>query len=273
MRDGDFRTSLDLAGLTFTAGRRSGVRWRGDGNGVVHGIEADLQGDALDRPPQSVFALDRATLAPVGEARLPAPAWVIETKTDGDKPVFLYVDKASATIVREVLRDGRRVVTTTFDRFEPVSGALRARHWRIDDGTAADAVDVTVDMIEPAVIGTADIAFPPQRRFAPATPLAALSRRRDRTPAVSGYELPAWLKRGAQSHRGRPDSNHPHRRSRDSVRRNHRDGHPAKLRSLHRLRSRPNRPAPVRRAARKPTRNDRHAMLEARRRKHAKLGD
>jgi hypothetical protein len=43
------------------------------------------------------------------------------------------------------MHDGKRVVITTFDRFEPFDGVRRARHWHNDDGSRADALDVTVD--------------------------------------------------------------------------------------------------------------------------------
>jgi hypothetical protein len=173
VRDADFRTTLNLDGLEYTAGRLGGARWRGDGNGIVHGIEADLQGDALDRPPQAVFPLDPASCTLAGEARLPQPAWVIAIHTDGDKPAFLYVDESSGAIVREVMRDGKRVVTTRFDRFEPVDGLLRARHWHIDDGNPANDLDVSVDAIEPGNVATADVALPARHGFTAITPLVA----------------------------------------------------------------------------------------------------
>jgi hypothetical protein len=159
-----------LDGLEYRAGRADGVRWRADGNGIVHGIEADLQGDPLDRPPRAIFGFDPASCALAGEARLPARAWVLETRPDGDKPAFLYVDAATGTIVREVMRDGKRVVTTMFDQFEPAGGALRARHWRIDDGDPADTIDATVESIEPDVVTAADVGFPARRTFAPPSP-------------------------------------------------------------------------------------------------------
>lgn len=171
VRGADFRTSLELDGLTYTAGRSDGVRWRGDGNGIVHGVSADLQGDAIDRAPRAVFPLDAASCKLAGEAQLPAPAWVVETDPAGDKPAFLYVDKASGSIVREVMRDGKRVVTTAFDRFEALDGALRARHWRVDDGYSYDALDVTVESIELGSVTAADVAFPMRRVLAPVAPL------------------------------------------------------------------------------------------------------
>jgi hypothetical protein len=173
VRDDDFRTSLDIDGLTYDAGRIGGDHWRADGNGIVHGVGADLQGDSADRAPQAVFRINWAACTLVGESQLPARAWVLETHPESDKPVFLSVDAATGEIVREVLRDGRGVVTTTFDQFEPMGRALRARHWRVTDGDASDTLDVTVDAVEPGDVSTQEVAFPTRRVFAPTAPLAA----------------------------------------------------------------------------------------------------
>ncbi len=171
VRGDDFRTSLVLGDATYTAGRSGGERWRGDGNGIVHGIQADLQGDALDRAPQAIFPLDRAGLTLAGETRTPLAAWVIATDPAGDKPASLFIDRATGTIVREVMRDGRRIVTTAFDTFQPFAGVPRARHWHIDDGRAANAIDVTVDAIEATSVAPEAVAFPQRRTFAPVAPL------------------------------------------------------------------------------------------------------
>jgi len=199
VRDDDFRTSLELDGLTYTAGRRDGVHWRGDGNGIVHGVGGDLQGDAADRAPQAVFRIDWTACTLVGEARLPAPAWVIETHPEADKPVFLYIDQATGEIVREVLRDGRGVITTTFDTFAMLGGAMRARHWHVDDGNRSDALDVTVDAIEPGEVSAADVSFPTPRVFTAAAPLEKsvdlrATFERDRVNVDVGVDgAPAWF--------------------------------------------------------------------------------
>jgi hypothetical protein len=167
VRDDDFRTSLVLDGLTYTAGRLDGVRWRSDGNGIAHGVLGDMQGDAADAAPQALFPIDWQACTLAGEARLPAAAWVLETHRDDEKPAFLYVDETTHAIVREVFRDGRRIVTTTFDRFEPLAGRLRARHWHIDDGVPAYAIDATADRIEAGAVSAADVAIPPRPAVAP----------------------------------------------------------------------------------------------------------
>jgi len=175
VRGAAFRTSLVFDDLTYDAGKRDGRRWRGDGNGVVHFVDADLQGDALDRVPQSLFPLDPATCTLVGEARLPAPAWLVRVDPPGDKTTFLYVDQATGSVVREVEHDGKRTVTIAFDRFASLGGARRPRHWTIADedaGNVENRIDVTVDAIEPGPVAAGDLAFPERRLFAPGPPLA-----------------------------------------------------------------------------------------------------
>jgi hypothetical protein len=187
VRDDDFRTTLQLEGLTYTAGRLGGARWRGDGNGIVHVVEGDLQGDALDRAPQALFRLDPSACTLAGEARLPMPAWVVRVDRPGDKAAYLYVDESAGTIVREVMRDGRRVITTTFDGFAPYgTSAMRPRHWHIDDGLRANTLDVTVDDIAPAAVAIADVGLPTRRTFDASQPLA------------ESVDLHATFRRGGQ---------------------------------------------------------------------------
>jgi hypothetical protein len=163
VRDDDFRTTLVLDGLTYTSGRLDGVRWRGDGNGIAHSVMGDLQGDAIDVAPQAPFGIGWTDCMLAGEAHLPLATWVVETHREDEKPAFLYVDARNGTIVREVLRDGRHVITTSFDRFEPFGGRLRARHWHVDDGDADSALDVTVGAIEPGPVAAAEVALPERR--------------------------------------------------------------------------------------------------------------
>lgn len=172
VKDDDFRASLDLAkGQRYAGGRSEGVRWRADANGVTHATLSDDQGDAADRLPQSVFAFaaDDCTLA--GESTRFGAAWVVLDRPPRDKPHWFYVDKNSGFIAHEITREGARTIVTSFERFEPVAGTRRPRHWRVDDGDAAHALDVEVDAIVPQAVDAADVAIPQHRRvFAPASP-------------------------------------------------------------------------------------------------------
>lgn len=171
VRGNDFRTSLDLDGLTYTAGRTGGQHWRADGNGIAHGVDADLQGDPLDRAPQALFGIDTAACTLTGEAHLPAAAWVVETHPAHDKSAFLYIDEATGSIVREIVRDGRQVDTTTFSDFASRDGVRRAGRWHVTGAARGDTLDVTLDALEPGDVAAAEIAQPVPRFFAPAVPL------------------------------------------------------------------------------------------------------
>lgn len=178
VKDADYRVDVALGTAAYAAGRLKGVPWRSDANGVVHATYSEAQGDALDRVPRGVFALDRADLTLAGETRSAAPPWVFADRPARDKPHWLYVDRATGEIVREVVREGARTIVITFDRFEPAGGARRPRHWRVSDGDRTHDLDVEVDEVLPRAVDAAAVALPAeQRTFAPfgAAPPAALT--------------------------------------------------------------------------------------------------
>jgi hypothetical protein len=185
VKNDDLRATIAVGTALYDAGRLRGARWRGDANGIVHGLFADQQGDALDRLPQSLFASDPKRWELVGETARPQPAWVLVDRPTGEPATWFFVSEASGLIEREMVREGKRVFTTTFDRFEPVAGIRRPRHWHIADGNAANELDVTVDAIVPGVVPDAAVAVPTQERvFAPP----------DGSPGV--VTLPARFHRG-----------------------------------------------------------------------------
>ncbi|HEY4440258.1 MAG TPA: hypothetical protein VGN14_07355 [Candidatus Elarobacter sp.] len=168
VRDRDVRATVHLGATDYDAGRLGGTRWRGDGNGIVHGLFGDQQGDAVDRLPQSYFSFDRADCTLAGETGGAAPRWVIADQPRGEPAVWLYVDEASGLIVREVSREGSRVSTIDFDRFTRTDGVVRPHHWRVSDGTRADDLDVTVELVEPSAVTANDVGLPARERvFAP----------------------------------------------------------------------------------------------------------
>jgi hypothetical protein len=169
----DFRADVALAGARYAAGRAHGVRWRADANGIAHATLSDLQGDALDRLPQSPFGWSAADCALAGETRGPHPAWVVADRPARDKPHWFFVDETSGLIVREVTREGARTTVTAFDRFEPLGGTLRARHWHVSGGGRGHDLDATLDALEPVPVADAALAIPaPHPVFAPPEPAA-----------------------------------------------------------------------------------------------------
>jgi len=181
----DFRATIAIGEARYDAGRLHGVRWRGDANGIVHGLFADQQGDALDRLPQSLFPFDPKTCELAGETAGADPAWVIADRPRGEPVNWFFVNEASGLIVREETREGRRVFKTTFDRFAPVEGVQRPRHWHISDEDRHNDLDVTIEAIVPGAVPDAAVALPVlEHVFAP--PAGSLG----------AVELPASFRNG-----------------------------------------------------------------------------
>jgi hypothetical protein len=169
----DYRAATRLGGGIYSAGRLGGMVWRADANGITHATLSDLQGDALDRLPHSLFPFATADCTLAGETTHGAPAWVVLDRPVHDKPHWFFVDEASGLIVREITREGKRTIVTTFEDFELVAGTRRPHRWHVADGDPADDLDVRVQTIVPAQVDQASLALPAQQRvFAPLDPSA-----------------------------------------------------------------------------------------------------
>jgi hypothetical protein len=168
VRGRDVRATVSVGAAQYDAGRLHGVRWRGDGNGIVHGLFADQQGDALDRLPQSLIPFDAADCELAGQTSGADPQWVVIDHPSGELATWFFIDEASGLLVRETTREGSRAYTIAFDRFERTDGMLRPRRWHISDGNRANDLDVSVDAIAPAAVPASAVALPTQERvFAP----------------------------------------------------------------------------------------------------------
>jgi hypothetical protein len=160
VRGDDFRIDVMLDGAAYTAGRFGGARWRGDANGIVHGTQADLQSDAIDRFPDILFGFRPQDCELAGETASPHPAWVIADRPAGDRMHWLFFDQGSGLIVKSILREGKVVETTVFDRFDASFGIVRARHWHLSDGDRADDIDAILDGVSTGNVPVAAVAFP-----------------------------------------------------------------------------------------------------------------
>jgi hypothetical protein len=173
VRGENFRVDVTLDGATYTAGRWNHARWRGDANGIVHGTQADLQSDAIDRFPDVLFGFRPQDCELAGETAPPDAAWVVADRPEGDRVHWLFIDQSSGLLVKSILREGQVVETTTFDRFEPSSGTLRAQHWHVTDGNRTDDIDADLDGVVTGGVSDAAIIFPPssdRRTFAAPPP-------------------------------------------------------------------------------------------------------
>jgi Aspartyl protease len=158
VRGADLRFDTAIDGATYSQGRNNGNRWRRTPNGVVRLIGADVQGDDLDRWPLALFPYAASDCSLLGEALLPAPAWVIEYRPAYDSPHWFYYDEPTGRLVREIFREGSRNVTFDFSDVRTIDGASRPFAWHVS-GKGGDA-DVKVADIVPQAIETAAVALP-----------------------------------------------------------------------------------------------------------------
>lgn len=111
----DYRVDATIDGWPYAMGRQDGMYWRRTPAGVVRVIRSDVQGDDLDRWPLAVFGFDEKHCEAIGQANGGGAQWVLACRTAGEIPHWYYVDKTTGAIVREISRDGSRVVEYSFD--------------------------------------------------------------------------------------------------------------------------------------------------------------
>ncbi|MFN2461994.1 MAG: aspartyl protease family protein, partial [Candidatus Velthaea sp.] len=143
----------------YESGRHSGLHWRRTPSGLVRLVEADVQGDDLDRWPASIFPFDAAACKAAGETADARPSWVLACRAPHDVPHWFYVEKRSGDITREIVREGVRVVTFTFEDFRSDNGFRRPFRWHL--AGAGGAADVLVQSVAPSAVGATEVADPP----------------------------------------------------------------------------------------------------------------
>jgi len=160
VRGGDFRLTTTIDGSTYESGRADGVRWRRTPAGVVRIVDADVQGDDLDRWPSSVLGFDLSDCAAAGQAREEGRLlWILSCHTPADIPHWYYIDSTAGTIVREVTREGSRAVTYRFAGIASRAGRLFPARWDIS-GAGGDAEASILD-ISQMPVSRDDVAIPP----------------------------------------------------------------------------------------------------------------
>lgn len=160
VRDDDFRVTVLAGSARYRAGRRSGMPWRADANGIAHGTFGDLQGDAIDRLPHALFPFAVTDCSLAGVTAGSAPAWAIAYRPAGDRPRWFFVDQGSGHVIREVTREGKREISIRYESFVRVDGIVRPMRWRVSDGDRANAFTATADAVEPGAVTADDIAPP-----------------------------------------------------------------------------------------------------------------
>jgi hypothetical protein len=159
-RGDEYRIDIDLGPDRYSFGRSEKRRWRRTPSGSVRIVRSDVQGDALDRWPRSIFGLDLSACDAVGETRLAsATFWVVACRATGDPALFYYVDPSNGRVMREVSREGSRVVSYDFDDFRSNGSWIQPYHWRVR-GADGDA-DVTVVQAQTLPVPAQAMDIPP----------------------------------------------------------------------------------------------------------------
>lgn len=159
IRASDFRIDTTVEGADYASGRKDGMRWRRTPAGVVRLIQSDVQGDDLDRWPLAILGFDDKDCIASGASSDAAKEWILACRSSGDLPHWYYIDRTSGRIVREVSREGSRIVTYAFDDFREADGVTQAQHWHIS-GAGGDA-DVRVVSSQSAPVNANEVEIPP----------------------------------------------------------------------------------------------------------------
>ncbi|HEX8806907.1 MAG TPA: retropepsin-like aspartic protease, partial [Candidatus Aquilonibacter sp.] len=159
VRDANYKIDVILGSATYEFGRVDGKSWRRTPNGSVRIIRSDVQGDMLDRWPRAVFGFDptgctaNGTMDYGGSMRD-----VLDCRMAGDFEHWFLVDPKTGRIVREISREGSRVLFYDFDDFRVVGGRSLPFHWQVS-GADGDA-EVTVSELRSADVSAKDVAIP-----------------------------------------------------------------------------------------------------------------
>jgi hypothetical protein len=171
IRGDAYAITASLADHRIVVGRAHGERWRKNAAGTLHLIRADVQGDDFDRWPVAEvgFSLSDCTLA--GEATVEGrPVWVLADRPALDIPRFLYVDRATGDIVREISREGTRVEQYDFTDVRGEPPARRAFSWSVSGIGAMERV--TLESSQATDVSERDVAIAMQGPPAFSEPVA-----------------------------------------------------------------------------------------------------
>ncbi|HUY11982.1 MAG TPA: retropepsin-like aspartic protease, partial [Candidatus Dormibacteraeota bacterium] len=191
IRGRDFRIDTTIDGETYASGRAGFHRWRRTPAGVVRIIESDVQGDALDRWPHAVLGFSAAFCSAIGETRAVTPDWILRCQSPGGLPHWYYVDESTGRIMREITRDGAKVVTYTFRNFRTIDGTTRAFAWHVS-GVGGDA-DVHLVHVVARSVGVRAVSIPTSAPTTFVVPAGLSSRLPVRFAASGRMTVPVEL--------------------------------------------------------------------------------
>ena len=179
-----YRIDVVIGNAKYSFGRIDGKSWRRTPSGSVRIIRSDVQGDMLDRWPRALFGFDPAGCIANGGAEVDNMTTdVLDCRIDGDYEHWYFIDPRSGRILREMSREGSRVVWYDFADFRTIDGFTQPYSWRI--GGADGHADVTVTDESEANVAATEVAVP---STVPATfrlPVSGVAR----IPAFFNYHI------------------------------------------------------------------------------------
>jgi hypothetical protein len=204
VRGDDYAITASLGDKPIAVGRSAGERWRKNSGGTVHLIRADVQGDDFDRWPVAELGFSLGDCTLLGDATVDRrPVWVLADRPALDIPRFLYVDRETGDIVREISREGTRVEQYDFTDVRGDASARRAYAWTVTgDGAKAH---VTLVSSEPAPVTESDVAVPTQGPSEFSEPVAA----RKLSATIIGFRIMVDLRVAGQRRIFQLDSGTP----------------------------------------------------------------
>jgi hypothetical protein len=159
LRGTDYRVDIVLDDATYKFGRTGGQSWLSSPSGSVRILRSDVQGDLLDRWPRTILGFNPNGCSAMGTTELRgATLGVLDCRVSEDFEHWYEADPKSGRIMREISREGSRVITYDFDDFRETDGITQAFHWKVS-GADGDA-DVSVTSVQLGSVTSADLAIP-----------------------------------------------------------------------------------------------------------------
>jgi len=164
---GDYLTTDTHGPFVTLTGKRNGLEWQQNENGLTYAITDVHQRGKIDAA--ALAAAARGDAAPnvtlLGETDAPNADYVVEVRPPDGRPDWLYYDKQTGLLVRQVEQFWNVRGTTIYDDYRPVHGAVIAWRRTYKEGDPANDEEWTLKSAElDAPVNVADLNIPPDRR-------------------------------------------------------------------------------------------------------------
>jgi len=158
----DYRETDTLGPVTTQFGRFHGQRWRLNENGIlINEIGVHKRNQVDDQALRVATAAPTKDVSLAGDVDSPVAAYVLKVNPPDGRLEWLFIDKKTSLLDREIDAYPDSRLTITYDDYRPVDGEMRAWHTHLSDGHAENDRDyhVTADDFNVRV-ADADINIP-----------------------------------------------------------------------------------------------------------------